>query len=237
MTTSEVSWRGCVERQGEVPREEKQAVNIDLSVYLVTDRRLLEGRQLVDVVAAAVEGGVTCVQLREKEAAGREFISLAQELLEVTRPAGVPLIINDRVDVAVAADADGAHVGQEDIPAAAARKILGPDKILGVTVSTPEEALRAANEGADYVGSSAVFATPTKTDSDKPIGIEGLRRLCEASPVPVVAIGGVDAGNAGEMIRVGAAGVAVVRAIMAAPDPKAAAQHLREVVEKARRSL
>lgn len=210
-------------------------MKIDLSVYLVTDRALLAGRRLVDVVVAAVEGGVTCVQLREKEASGREFVALAKELLEVLRPSGVPLIINDRVDVAVAADADGAHVGQDDVPAEAARKILGPGKILGVTVATPDEALKAAEEGADYVGASAVFATPTKTDTGTPIGIDGLRRLCAASPVPVVAIGGVNAENAGEMIRAGAAGVAVVRAIMAAPDPKAAARQLREVVEKARR--
>lgn len=210
-------------------------MEIDLSVYLVTDRTLLSGRQLVDVVAAAVEGGVTCVQLREKDTPAREFVSLAEELLKVLRPAGVPLIINDRIDVAVAADADGAHVGRDDVPAAAARKILGPDRILGVTVATPDEALKAAEEGADYVGASAVFATPTKTDTGTPMGIEGLWRLCEVSPVPVVAIGGVNAENAAEMIRAGAAGVAVVRAIMAAPDPKAAAQQLREIVEKARR--
>ena len=209
-------------------------MKLDVSVYLVTDRGLLAGRRLTDVVAAAVAGGVTCVQLREKEASGREFVRIAKELLEVLRPVGVPLIINDRVDVAVAADADGAHVGQDDIPAAAARKMLGPDKILGVTVATPEEAAKAAEEGADYVGASAVFATPTKTDTGSPMGIDGLRRLCMASPVPVVAIGGVNAENAGDMIRAGAAGVAVVRAIMAASDPKAAAQLLREVVESAR---
>lgn len=209
-------------------------MKLDVSVYLVTDRGLLAGRRLTDVVAAAVAGGVTCVQLREKEASGREFVRIAKELLEVLRPVGVPLIINDRVDVAVAADADGAHVGQDDIPAAAARKMLGPDKILGVTVATPEEAAKAAEEGADYVGASAVFATPTKTDTGSPMGIDGLRRLCMASPVPVVAIGGVNLENAGDMIRAGAAGVAVVRAIMAASDPKAAAQLLREVVESAR---
>jgi thiamine-phosphate pyrophosphorylase len=209
-------------------------MKLDVSVYLVTDRGLLAGRRLTDVVAAAVAGGVTCVQLREKEASGREFVRIAKELLEVLRPVGVPLIINDRVDVAVAADADGAHVGQDDIPAAAARKILGPDKILGVTVATPEEAAKAAEEGADYVGASAVFATPTKRDAGQPMGIDGLRRLCMASPVPVVAIGGVNLENAGDMIRAGAAGVAVVRAIMAASDPKAAAQLLRQVVESAR---
>lgn len=207
--------------------------DLDLSLYLVTDRAHLAGRELADVVRAAIAGGVSCVQLREKDAPGGEFVRAAEELLAVTRPQGVPLIINDRVDVMLATDADGVHVGQEDISAGPARRMIGPDKILGVTVSSLAELRQAIADGADYVGANAVFSTPTKTDTGAPTGLEGLRELCETSSVPVVGIGGISAQNAGDVIAAGADSVAVVRAIMAAEDPKAAARELRSIVDGA----
>jgi len=203
---------------------------VDYSVYLVTDRPLLGSRSLVEVVRAAVKGGVTLVQLREKDMPGGEFLTIARELLAVTRPASVPLIINDRVDVALAADADGVHVGQEDIPAAIVRGMIGPHKILGVTAHDGEELARAAADGADYVGTNAIFGTPTKADIRPPIGISGLTERYADAPVPVVAIGGVDHSNAAALIEAGAEGVAVVRAIMAADDTAQAACELRRVV-------
>lgn len=209
--------------------------NADLSLYLVTDRAHLRGRRLEDIVRAAVAGGVTCVQLREKDAPGREFLELARALLAVTRPAAVRLIINDRVDVMLAADADGVHVGQDDLPAAAVRRMIGPGKLLGVTVSSVPEVRRAVADGADYLGTNAVFATPTKADTGAPTGLEGLRELCRASAVPVLAIGGVGPDNAADMLAAGAGGIAVVRAIMAADDPAAAARELRRIVDAARR--
>ncbi len=205
----------------------------DLSVYVVTDRALARGRPLEDVVAAAIRGGATAIQLREKEASTREFLDLALRVRALTRDAGAILIVNDRIDVALAADADGAHVGQNDMPARIARRLLGPDRILGVSGSNPEDAARGEADGADYIGAT-VFATPTKADFDPPLGESGLRDVVRAVHVPVVAIGGIHAGNAGGLVRAGAAGVAVVSAVMSAADPEAAARELRSVVDAAR---
>jgi thiamine-phosphate pyrophosphorylase len=210
---------------------------VDWSLYLVTDRGLAAGRSLAEIVKAAIAGGASVVQLREKECNTGEMIRLAQQLLAITQPLGVPLIVNDRVDVALAADADGVHVGQEDMPATIARRLIGPEKILGVTAASPEEARRAVADGADYIGCNAVFPTPTKTDTGTPMGIEGFRQLAHSVPVPVVAIGGINASNAGALVRAGAAGVAVVSAIMAAEDPEEAARVLRRVVDQARREI
>jgi thiamine-phosphate pyrophosphorylase len=210
----------------------KQAV--DWSLYLVTDRELAGTRPLADIVGAAVAGGVTVVQLRDKTASTREMIELARTLVAITRPAGVPLIVNDRLDVALAVEADGVHVGQDDMPAPIARRLIGPDKILGVTAATPQEARQAVMDGADYLGCNAVFWTPTKTDTGQPVEVEGFRSLVQAVPVPVVAIGGIKLNNAGDLIRAGAAGVAVVSAIVAAGDPHSAARALRAAVETAR---
>jgi thiamine-phosphate pyrophosphorylase len=206
----------------------------DLTLYLVTDRRLSGGRSLEHVVQAAIAGGVTTVQLREKDITTREFVALARTLREITREAGVTFIVNDRVDVALAAEADGVHVGQDDMPAALARRLIGPDRILGVTAASEAEARRAQAEGADYVGCNAVFATPTKTDTGPPLGLEGLRRLVQAVTVPVVAIGGINVGNAAEVMACGVAGIAVVSALMTAPDVTAAARQLRAIAEAAR---
>lgn len=207
---------------------------LDLTLYVVTDRGLARGRPLTEVVAQAIAGGATAVQLREKAASTREMVELALALRRVTREAGVALIIDDRVDVALAVDADGVHVGQDDMPAALARRLIGPERILGVTAGTEEEARRAEADGADYLGCTAVFPTATKPDHREPLGLEGLERLVRAVRIPVVAIGGIHAANAADVVARGAAGVAVVSAVMAADDVRAAARQLREAVERAR---
>ncbi|HPT16053.1 MAG TPA: thiamine phosphate synthase [Kiritimatiellia bacterium] len=207
---------------------------IDYSLYLVTDRALARGRPLADVVRAAVAGGVTCVQLREKEISAREFAAAARELLALLRPLGVPLIVNDRIDVALAAGADGVHVGQQDLSVADARRLGPPGWIVGVSAESVADAARAERDGADYVGASPVFATPTKTDHAPPLGLDGLRALRAATKLPLVAIGGLHAGNARETIRAGADGLAVVSAIVAADDPRAAAAELRREIAAAK---
>ena len=207
---------------------------IDYSLYLVTDRALARGRPLADVVRAAVAGGVTCVQLREKEASAREFAAAARELLALLRPLGVPLIVNDRIDVALAAGADGVHVGQQDLSVADARRLGPPGWIVGVSAESVADAARAERDGADYVGASPVFATPTKADHALPLGLAGLRVLRAATKLPLVAIGGLHAGNARETIRAGADGLAVVSAIVAADDPRAAAAELRREIAAAK---
>ncbi len=212
------------------------ATAIDWSLYLVTDRELAGARPLPEIVRSGVAAGVSVVQLRDKESSTRRMIELAEELLAITRPASIPLIVNDRVDVALAVGAEGVHVGQDDMPAAMARRLLGPHKILGVTAATPAQALEAMADGADYIGCNAVFFTPTKVDTGLPSGIEGFRRLAHSVPLPVIAIGGVKAHNAAALIRAGAAGVAVVSAVMAADDPGDAARGLRAVVDEARES-
>ncbi|HVP18800.1 MAG TPA: thiamine phosphate synthase [Spirochaetia bacterium] len=205
---------------------------MECTLYLVTDSGLLQGRTLVEVVEAALRGGVTAVQYREKSAPTRRMIEEARELRQLCRAAGVPFIVNDRVDVALAVDADGVHVGQDDMPAAVARRLIGKGRILGVSAVDAEEARRAEADGADYIGASPIFATPTKPDAPRPMGVEGLRKLAYAVRVPVVAIGGVNANNAAAMIAAGASGVAVVSAIMAADDAEAAARAIRMAVEK-----
>jgi thiamine-phosphate pyrophosphorylase len=207
---------------------------VDWSLYVVTDRPLARERPLEQVVEAALRGGATVIQLREKEASTREFIALGRRLQQLCHARQVPLIINDRLDVALAIEADGVHVGQEDMPVALARRLLGPDKIVGATVSTPQEAHQAEADGADYLGCNAVFYTPTKTDTGTPLGIEGFRHLVQAVSLPVVAIGGIKATNAAELIQAGAAGVAVVSAVMVADDPETATRELCQVIRTAR---
>lgn len=207
---------------------------LDYSLYLVTDRGLAQGRPLSEVVRQAVEGGVTVVQLREKQASGRAFLEEAWRLKELLAEYRVPLIINDRLDIALAVDADGVHLGQDDLPLEVGRALLGPAKIIGISVNTVAEAQAAAAGGADYLGVSPVFETPTKTDTPPAVGLEGVARLRAAVEIPLVGIGGIHPANAGAVIRAGCDGVAVVSAIMSAPDPRQAARALREEVERAR---
>jgi len=208
---------------------------MDWSLYVVTDAGLARGRSHLEIVGAAIAGGVTVVQYREKEATTRRMVEEAQGLRELCREVRVPFIVNDRLDVALAVDADGVHVGQDDMPALLARKLIGPGRILGVSVSTVEEALQAEQAGADYISASPVFSTPTKPDAPQPTGVEGLRAIVRAVGRPVVAIGGIKAHSAAQLIHAGAAGVAVVSAIVAAEDVEAAARELRAAVEAARK--
>ena len=203
----------------------------DLALYLVTDRGLSLGRDLETAVLQAVEGGVTLVQLREKDIDTRDFIALAQRLKAALEGSGVPLLINDRVDVALAVDADGVHIGQSDMPYGMARRLLGPDKIIGLSVETMDELLEANGLDVDYVAVSPVFATHTKTDTLTPFGYEGLERACRLTRHPICGIGGMNAVTAGRAIACGADGVAVVSAIVSAPDPRLASKELKAIID------
>ncbi len=207
---------------------------IDWSLYVITDAKLSRGRSHLEVLRAAIAGGATVVQYREKEGTTRQMIEEARALRELTRQAGIPFIVNDRVDIALAVDADGVHVGQDDMPAPVARRLLGPGKTVGVSVDNLEQALQAEQDGADYVGAGPIFATLTKPDAAPPIGPEGLAEICRRVSIPVVAIGGINEENAAAVIAAGAAGVAVVSAVVAAPDVEATARRLREIIEAAR---
>ena len=207
---------------------------VDYRLYLVTDRALSRGRKTAAIVREAVAGGVTCVQLREKNGGTREFLEEARAVQAALRGTGVPLIVNDRVDVALAIGADGVHLGQRDMPIADARRLGPPGWIIGVSAESAEDAIRAERDGADYVGASPVFATPTKTDHAEPLGLDGLRRMRAAVKLPLVAIGGIHPGNAREVILAGADGLAVVSAIVAADDPRAAAEILRREIAAAK---
>jgi thiamine-phosphate pyrophosphorylase len=206
------------------------AKKVDWSIYVITDRRVAGDRSILDVVRAAVQGGASVVQLREKTATTREMVELGQALHEITRQAGIPLIVNDRLDVALAIGAEGVHVGHDDMPVSLARRLIGPDLILGASPETLEEARQMERDGADYLGVGDVYGTPSKSDAGAPIGVEGLAEVIRAVSLPVVAIGGITLENAGPVIQAGAAGVAVISAVVGAPDPEAAARRLREIV-------
>ena len=202
----------------------------DYSLYLVTDRRLSLGRSTVEVVAAAVSGGVTCVQLREKHCSTREFLEEARRVRELLVGTGVPLIINDRLDVALAVAADGVHLGQNDMHISDARRLVGERLVIGISAESMADAIRAEAEGADYIGVSPVFTTPTKMDTAPPLGLEGLREIRRAVSLPLVAIGSIRHDNAAEVLRAGADGLAVVSAIVSAPCPRTAAAALRQQI-------
>ena len=202
-----------------------------LKLYLVTDRPLSLGRDIEEIVREAVEGGVTMVQLREKECPTGEFVALAKRLKALLAPLGVPLIINDRVDVALAVDADGVHIGQSDMPYEVARRLLGKEKIIGLSVENFEDLEVANTLDVDYVGISPVYGTPTKSDTAEPFGLEGLRRAVEMSVHPTVAIGGMNAQTIGEVMAAGTDGVAVVSAICSAPSPRKATEELLGVIK------
>jgi thiamine-phosphate pyrophosphorylase len=208
--------------------------NIDYSLYLVTDRGLARGRSTVEVVKAAVSGGVTCIQLREKDCSTLEFIEQARAIKNFLEEREVPLIINDRLDVALAVGADGVHLGQSDMPLEMARKIAGSSMLIGISAESVQDAVEAENGGADYLGVSPIYATPTKTDTAPPLGIQGLREIKNRVKIPLVGIGGLNNSNAAEVIRNGADGVAVVSAIMAAEDPETAAMNLKQIINEAR---
>lgn len=206
---------------------------VDWSLYVVTDSGLCGERPLAACVEAALRGGATVVQLREKQATTRRLVELGRALRELTRRYGVPFIVNDRLDVALAVEADGVHLGQDDLPVEAARRILKPGCLIGASVESPEEALAAERAGADYLGVGPVFATATKPDAGVPRGPQLIQAIRRVTGLPIVAISGIDARNAPLAIRAGADGVAVVAAVMGAADVEGAARELAQAVRGA----
>ena len=203
----------------------------DLLLYAVTDRHWLNGRTLYEVVKESLDGGVTFLQLREKTLDEAHFLEEAKELQKLCKEYKVPFIINDNVDIAVAMNADGVHVGQNDMDAGLARTLLGPDKILGVTAKTVEQALKAQSQGADYLGSGAIFGTSTKKDA-RPMTMELLRSICASVQIPVVAIGGICLDNIEKLKGSGVAGAAIVSGIFAAEDIEKTTRELREKMNR-----
>lgn len=198
---------------------------VDYSLYLCTDRDLMTTETIEEAVELAIKGGATIVQLREKNSSGREFFEIASSVKEVTDAYEVPLIINDRVDIALAVDADGVHLGQKDIPAAVAREILGPNKIIGVSAYNAELALQARKDGADYIGVGDVFGTSTKADTHH-VTLEELVKIRETVKIPMVAIGGVNHGNVERLKGTGIDGVAVISAVLGAKNITEAAEEM-----------
>ena len=202
-------------------------MSLDPAAYrlcVVTDRELARGRPLVEVVSRAVMGGATMVQLREKTATTRGFVEEARALKAVLADRKVPLIVNDRADVALAIDADGVHVGQTDLPVAAVRAMLGPGKLIGLSITDAEQIARSDAEEADYLGIGPLHPQKTKSDASTPLGLGGFAKLRRLTRKPVLAIGGVKAVDVPMLVEEGATGVAVVSAIMSAEDPEAAAR-------------
>jgi thiamine-phosphate pyrophosphorylase len=204
----------------------------DLLLYLCTDRVLSLGRPLTEAVEAAIAGGVTLVQLREKEASTGEFYRIAREVMAVTSRHHVPLVINDRLDIALAVGAQGLHIGRSDLPLPAARRLGGDKLFIGVSASTVEEALRAQAEGADYLGVGAVYPTGSKADAGEAIGLAGLAEIRAAVGIPVVGIGGVNAANAAAVMNTGVAGIAVISGILSRPNIGEAARELRAILDE-----
>jgi thiamine-phosphate pyrophosphorylase len=205
-----------------------------LALHVLTDREWSRGRDMLTVAAAALDGGATAIQLRDKMASTRVLIEEGLALRALTRERGALLIVNDRVDVAVAVEADGAHVGQDDMPAGLARQLLGPDRILGVSAVNMEEAEEAVAGGADYLGVGPIFPSLGKADAGPATGVELLTELARRYTTPLVAIGGITAENATEVVRAGACGVAVITAVVYAEDITAASRQLRLAVDTAR---
>ena len=206
-----------------------ESARINFRLYVVTDRQQTAGRALEAVVSAAARGGAGAVQLREKDLSARDLYALGARLQAALSPYGVPLLINDRLDVALALDAAGVHLAGHSLPTAVARRLLGPDKLLGVSTHSVEEARRAAAEGADFIVFGPVFTTPSKVAYGPPQGLHHLTAVVRAVHIPVIAIGGIDHTNLSSVVQAGAYGVAMIRAILAAPEPYQATQQLRTV--------
>ena len=200
---------------------------LDLSLYLVTDNSD-DVEKFLNTIEEGIKGGVSVVQIREKTADTLDFYNLAVKVKKITTKYNVPLIINDRVDVALAIDADGVHVGQSDMPCDVTRKLVGPDKIVGISAATIEEARKAEADGADYIGTGAVFPTATKDDAPS-VTKEELKKIVESINIPVVAIGGINLNNASELKDTGIAGLSVVSAIMSSDNPKKSSEELLNI--------
>lgn len=202
-----------------------------LQLYAVTDRSWLQDRSLVAVVRESLDGGVTCVQLREKDLDEVRFLEEARQLQQLCREYEVPFLVNDNVDIALVVDADGVHVGQNDMEALQVREKLGPDKIIGVSAQTVEQAILAQQHGADYLGVGAVFPTGSKADAED-VSYDTLKAICDAVTIPVVAIGGITAKNIKMLVHSGICGAAVISAIYAQPDIRHAARELKAAVQE-----
>ena len=200
--------------------------HIDYTLYLVTDRSVMSANSLEQAVEQAIQGGCTVVQLREKYASSREFFETAQRVKQITDSYHIPLIINDRTDICLAVNAAGIHIGQQDLPAKIVRSMVGPDKIIGVSAATLSEAIQAEQDGADYLGVGAMFATSTKTNT-RPVTIEQLTQIKQAVQIPVVAIGGIQSSNVTTLTDTGIDGIAVVSAILAQENITHAAEQLK----------
>lgn len=203
-------------------------MNFDYTLYLVTDRQLMSCDSLTEAVEQAILGGCTMIQLREKELPSLEFYNQAVAVKQVTEKYHIPLIINDRIDIAMAVQAAGVHIGQHDLPAATVRKVIGENMLLGVSASSIAEAIQAQQDGADYLGVGAMFPTGTKTDAES-VSMEELQKIRTAVSLPIVVIGGINKGNAGRFKPMGIDGLAVVSAIIAQSDIKAAAAELKDL--------
>jgi len=206
--------------------------HINFHLYIVTDRHEAAGRDLEEVVAAAARGGAGAIQLREKDLSARDLYALGARLQAVLAPYGVPLLINDRLDVALALDTAGVHLAGHSLPTATARRVLGAHKLLGVSTHSVEEARQAAEEGADFVVFGPVFTTPSKVAYGPPQGLQHLAAVVRQVRLPVVAIGGIDVTNLPQVLQTGAYGVAMIRAVLAAPDPYRATQQLRAALDE-----
>lgn len=204
-------------------------MHIDYSIYLVTDRGILRGRDLYKAVEDAIKGGVTLLQLREKDVSSLEFYNIAMKVKEITGYYKIPLIINDRLDIALAIDADGLHIGQSDLPIKEARKLLGNSKLLGYSVSNVDEAVYGEENGADYLGAGTVYPTGSKSDAGKPIGVDTLKEIKNSVSIPVVGIGGIGLSNAKEVKGAGIDGISVISAILGNEDIEGAARELSEI--------
>jgi thiamine-phosphate pyrophosphorylase len=205
---------------------------IDWRLCFIADSEAAAGRDILQLIGQAVAGGATIIQLRGKKWTGRDFIEIGIEAVQFLRPKNIPLIINDRTDIVLACEADGVHLGQDDMPLPYAREILGRRRIIGISVSAPDEAEAAEKGGADYIGAGPIFRTSSKKDLGPLLGLEGLRRIRRKVKIPILAIGGISSTNAAEVISAGADGVAVISGITAATDPQKASSEIINLIGK-----
>ncbi|MBE0602432.1 MAG: thiamine phosphate synthase [Deltaproteobacteria bacterium] len=206
---------------------------VDFRLYLITDRRLASGGDLLSAVERALSGGVRAVQLREKDLGGRELLELARKMRALTSRHGARLLINDRVDIALAAGADGVHLGGSSIPPQEARRLLGPGKLIGCSTHGAEQLEAAEAGGADFAVFGPVYFTPSKASYGPPLGVDALRRVCASARIPVFALGGIGSRNINEVVAAGADGIAMISAILASEDPETAASEINHSVNNA----
>jgi thiamine-phosphate diphosphorylase len=205
----------------------------DWKLYIITDKELSKGRSHLKIAEAAIKGGADVIQLRDKTASSRKLFEIAIQIRKITQRAGVQFIVNDRLDIALAVNADGLHVGQDDLPTTVARKLLGPDKILGASAKSIEEAIRAEKNGADYLGLGPIFeARRTKADAGIPLGLQLIKDIHERCSLPIVAIGGINQTNISSVIEAGAQCAAVISAVVSAPEITNATQSLKDQIER-----